>query len=432
MWKKVLSKVLMYLGQFILLLILIGFLAKTDNMPTIVPEEYVEKIVEYADKTLIFCRIIKDQKIIKKYAEAPPKEKEAPIKEVSVFGEKYKINIFQRIYNILFLNNYELNIVRDLNKTTVVLNSYINNQLGKLNNIIDSSYVKNIIKEQELGVQNEESYMLVNNIIYGFKYVEGFVIFDKNDKLITSIHKRKKLPFDAKTIVEKLKNSETPVDIFEFNNNTYFLYLIKDYEDNMNVLFQLKPEYFNTGLDNISIKRDFFVFDKNYTILNSNVSDRKLLVKLENAIQYNTLNFNEEVYNIKYLQLQNINLYAGILFKKYPVLYMALNFLKWLIIAVVLVFLCLGAKLLYKKLMEIRLKQKPSEMELVTGAMLEVAKSIKSVTNVTPTSTVNINQKDIEKVVNNAFLKYAGQKQPDDIEISIKKKQDGAGWKLIK
>ncbi len=407
MWKKVLSKVLMYLGQFILLLILIGFLAKTDNMPTIVPEEYVEKIVEYADKTLIFCRIIKDQKIIKKYAEATPQEKEAQIKEVSVSEEKYKINIFQRIYNILFLNNYELNIVKDLNKTTVVLNSYINNQLGKLNNIIDSSYVKNIIKEQELGIQNEESYMLANNIIYGFKYVEGFVIFDKDDKLITSIHKKRKLPFDAKTIVEKLKKSETPVDIFEFNDNTYFLYLIKDYEDNMNVLFQLKPEYFNTGLDNISIKRDFFVFDKNYTILNSNVSDRKLLAKLENAIQYNTFDFNEKVYDIKYLQLQYINLYAGIVFEKYPLLYMALNFLKWIIIIVGLVFLYLGGKLLYKKLMEIRLKQKPSEMELVTGAMLEVAKSLKSASNATvPPNPVNINQRDIEKVVNNAFLKY--------------------------
>ena len=75
MWKKIISKFFLYLGQAIILLILIGFLAKTDNMPTMIPEKYVEKIVEYADRTLIFFKIIKDEKTIKRYAEVPFKEK---------------------------------------------------------------------------------------------------------------------------------------------------------------------------------------------------------------------------------------------------------------------------------------------------------------------------------------------------------------------
>ena len=274
--------------------------------------------------------------------------------------------------------------------------------------------------------------MLVNNIIYGFKHIEGFVIFNKNNKLVTSIYKRKGPFFDVKTRLEKLKSSGTTIDTFESNNKTYFLYLIENYENNMNVLFLLEPDYFNTGFDSLNIKYKFFIFDRNYSILNSNINDQGLLIKLGNAIQFKTFDYEEKIYSIKFLPLNYINLYTGILFEKYPIIYMALNLLKWLLIIVVLYFLCLGIKMLYEKLMDIRLKQKPSEMELVTGAMIEVAKSIKSATNLTPPSTVNINQKDIEKVVSNAFSKYIHHDQGDEVRINNNNKQDVAGWKLIK
>jgi len=434
MWKKVLIKTLTILIQIIIVLVLVAILAKTGNMPTMIPEKYIEKIVEYTDKTLIAVKLIKDEKIIKKYSEKAAIVKTVGVKKATVSKEKYEFNILRRIYNIFLLNDYEWNRFKELKHTSGTLNLYINNQLKKLNNIIDSSYVKNIIKEKQLGISSAESYDLVNNIIYGFKYIEGFSIFNKGDKLITSVYKGRKPPYKESDTLSQLQSASFPFDLVELNNNSYFIYLIKGFEEDLNVVFLLKPEYFNISFDSIDINHKFFIFDRNYNILNSNINDYKLLSQLESAIRYKSFEYNEKTYNIEYMPLENINLYAGIIFKKYPLLYMVLNILKWVLFIVAIYFLYIGIKLLSKKLSDMKLKQKPSEIEMVTGAMMEVAKSIQSTSSAAAAGVVSIDQSDIEEAVDNVFNRYASSRNrsANPIKEAFNIKQETTGWKKIK
>ncbi len=450
MWKKVLFKILKYLTQAVLLLVLASFLAKTGNMPTVVPKEYVEKIIEYTDKTLFLLKIVKDEKVIKKYSEV--KQDEQPKKAVEVHAYKeskeskevYEIDILTRIYNFFLLNNYELNIIRELNKISSTLNLYINNQLHKLNNIIDSSYVKNIIKEKELGIRSDESYLLLNNIITGFKYIQGFYIVRKDNKLITSINKERNLKINIKPLIKSLKEGKTSIDTYEINNKSYFLYLIKDYQNSMDVLFLIEPGYFNIGINNINVLYKFIVFNKNYQILNSNIIDEGFSSKMSAAIRSGSITHNQKNFKIKILKLKNINLYTGILFEKYPLIYMGLNILKILVFIVILYFILLGSGALYKKLKDIKIKQKPDMIETLTGTMMEVARSMKSTADLPSVSKASIDKSDMEEVINSVLSKYAQQwgqeshtrKETDFSPLFKGKKRNISikevdGWKII-
>ncbi len=458
---KVLLKDLKYLGQLLFVVVLIAFLAKTDNMPTLVPKEYVKKIVEYTDKSMILFGIIKDPKVVQKYAEKKKTVKSAVKKDVPTRKDtdtgykKYskkseaikpneagaRITILDRIYNFLLLNNYELNAIRELNKIGNTFNLYINNQLRKLDNIIDSSYVRNIIKEKELGIKNNESFLLVNNIISGFKHIDGLYIVNKDEKLVTSIDKGVKFKIDAKALIETLKKSGSSVKIYEFNNKSYFLYLIKNYQNSMNVLFLLEPEYFNSGLNNINILYKFFIFNRNHQVLNSNIDDGTLLAGLENAIAHKAISHKGEKYNIKFLKLKNVDLYIGIIFEKYPLIYMGLNILKFLFFIGILYLFYAGGRILVKKIKDLRIKQKPGMIETLANTMMEVVKSVKSTVDAQASARpVSVDRKDMEEVVDSVLSRYVEDDEDDrqrEFAPVFKRKKRNInikevdGWKII-
>lgn len=434
MWKKIILKVLKYSGQTCFLIILIAFLAKTGNMPGVISKESTEKIVEYTDRTLIFLNLIKDERIIEKYS----KKDVTKMENVLTRDEVYHVNILDRFYNLLFLNNYEINIINELNKTVKTLNQYINQQLSKLKNIVNSTFMQNIINERELNIKNEESYLLIKNVISGFKNIEGFYIFDNNDNVITGMHKQNDFNFNAVKTIKNLKNTKTFIDLFETNKATYFLYLLKKYQKNMNILFLLNPAYFNTGFNNINISYKIFLFNKSYKILNSNISDSVLIDKLDESIKNKSFKTGKDQFEIRFLKLKDINLYVGILFKKYPLVNIIMNIVKLIIFIIVLCFLYLSMKFLLKRLKIFKIKNKPSQIELVTGALVEVAKSIKTVIKASSEKTAIVDKESMEEIISNVMENYAGDDKNNDdfkVEDDLKKikrnKKDFKGWKLI-
>ena len=102
--------------------------------------------------------------------------------------------------------------------------------------------------------------------------------------------------------------------------------------------------------------------------------------------------------------------------------------------------LFLAGRLLYKKLRDFTIKQKPSEIEMVTGAMMEVARSMKSAANVKSESAVNIDKRDMEEVVSDVLSKYIVEDQDQDrtryMPVFKRKKKtynikEVDGWKII-
>lgn len=431
MWKKIILKVLKYSGQICLLIVLIAFLAKTGNIPGVISKKFAEKIVEYTDRTLIFLNLIKDERIIEKYS----KKEVTKMENVLTRDEVCYVNILNRFYNLLFLNNYEINIINELNKTVKTLNQYINQQLSKLKNIVNSTFMQNIINERELNIKNEESYLLIKNVISGFKNIEGFYIFDNNDNVITGMHKQNDFNFNAVKIIKNLKNTKTFIDLFESNNQTYFLYLLENYQKDMNILFLLNPAYFNAGFNNINISYKIFLFNKSYKILNSNISDSVLIDKLDENIKNKSFKTRKDQFEIRFLKLKDINLYAGILFKKYPLVNIIINIVKLVIFIIVLCFLYLSIKFLFKRLKVFKIKNKPSQIELVTGALMEVAKSIKTVIKASTDKTAIVDKESMEKIISNVMENYAGDNDDFKVEDDLKKikrnKKDFKGWKLI-
>ncbi|MBU1076496.1 MAG: hypothetical protein KKH98_04345 [Spirochaetes bacterium] len=430
MWKKVLLKILKYSAQILLFIILIAFLAKSGNTPAVFPKAYVEKIVEYTDRTLIAFNLIRDEKLIKKYA--MKKQKSSTQEDTLVYNEKHKAGLFNRIYNFLFMNNYEMSIVDELNKTAATLNQYIDQQLNKLKNIIGSTFVNNIINEKELNINNEESYFLLKNMISGFKNIEGFYIVNDANNVIAGLHKEDAFKLNAGQIINKLDNERTFIDVYEYNNKPYFIYLLKSYQKDMNILFLLDPAYFNIGFNNINVAHKVFLFNRNYKILNSNIQDEDFEKELEGSIRLGFLNKGKTKYKIKNLKLRNINLYAGILFEKYPTVSILLNILKLLVFLGVVFLLFVGWKFLYKKVKDININRKPSQLELVTGALMEVAKSIKTVVGSRTEKAVTLDASNIEKLI----AKVSEQSlQNDTGEFDFNKikskKKESKGWKLI-
>src|SRR5208283_6003140 len=112
MFGKILFYIFKYVSYIIVLLILTAFLAKTGNMPGVVPKTYIDKINEYTDITLIKLNLIHDNRILKKY-----KSKYSSNEKDLTNNTKLNINIFNWLYNAVFINNYTLKIYNEINST---------------------------------------------------------------------------------------------------------------------------------------------------------------------------------------------------------------------------------------------------------------------------------------------------------------------------
>ena len=211
----------------------------------------------------------------------------------------------------------------------------------------------------------------------------------------------------------------------------------------MDVLFVLKPDYFNLGINNINVVSKFFVFNKRQEILNSNISDEKLMSQIPVGIQSKSMEYNNSSYKIRYLKLRSVDLFLGVVYEKYAFVSMILNIVKIIIFIAVLYFIFIGVKILINKIKDINAKEKTTDLEMVTGAMMEVAKNIKSAAEVhlNTEPQVNIDKKDMEEAVNNVMSKYIPKERRivEETDNSLIKKEasknikskDVNGWKLI-
>lgn len=429
MAKKIIIKVLKYLTQLVLFVLLIAFLAKTDNMPAVMPEEYTEKIIEYTDRALIAVHLIRDQRIINKYSKKRIEQKDLK----SIEDNEYHINVFTRIYNFLFLNNYEIGIINELKRSVESINSYIKHKQAKLHNIVDSTIIKNIINEKELGIHNEDSFLLLKNIIATFKDIEGLYILDDNNNIVSGVFRKQDFKSDIGKILKNIDKNKRFINLYEGKTHTHFVYFLKDYQKDMNVLFFLNPVYFNVGFKNINVEHQIFLFNKDYKILNSNIDNKTFLTKLEGSIQKKFILHNDKSLKIEFIKLRNIGLYMGIVYKRYATGNIILNILKLLLITLFIILGYIGVKYLYKKIRDVKMNTRPSQLELVTGALMEVSKSIKSVMNNSLERPAVINKDDVKKIISNVVSDYSDDSVEDEDRPRVKKprKKEVHGWKLI-
>ena len=86
-----------------------------------------------------------------------------------------------------------------------------------------------------------------------------------------------------------------------------------------------------------------------------------------------------------------------------------------------------------------KIKARPSQLELVTGAMLEVVKSIKSSSNVVkPSAEIKLDNNTVESIIEKVVNKMGGKINSNNESVlggmtprGEKKDKDLSEWKLI-
>ncbi|MDD5066011.1 MAG: hypothetical protein PHF84_03075 [bacterium] len=430
MVKRIIFTIFKYFVYLVLLLSLTAVLAKTGNMPAAMPREYVKKIIEYTDLTLIKLKIIRDEKIISKYysRKALTGANQLPLEA------QYKINLLDKIKNFLFLNNYEIDILTELNEMAKGLNQFTVNQKEKLNSLINSTYVMNYIQETEVGIKNSGNTLaLLYNIIVPVKEIRQMYILDNNGRQIYQYITEETSSLDFNKLKSQYSEGMGMVT-YNQDNKTYLLVRLKN--SKASFYFILSPDYLYLYLSELNLKNKFFILDQTYSILYSNMRDPLMVSLVREHLKSRELRYHETDYKIRMLKLSQVELSIGLTYKSYPAWKVLMNILKSILVLAAVWILFISLKLITEKVKTWALKKKPSQLDLITGAMLEVAKSVKSSASLYQhqagiSASVNINPEDMEKAVENVISKYLSAEQEQGTAEKNVKKKDLTEWKFI-
>ena len=261
---------------------------------------------------------------------------------------KLNINIFNWFYNTVFINNYTLRIYNEINSTADSLQGYILNQYNKYDNLANSSYVTKFIEDNEYGINDNNSSLLNNNVLYPLKEIKQMIIFNNNGKEIFNSKSDNSLRIDENYLLKLSTQDNEKIQIIKSDNNkNYFVFFIK--KEKSLIYFIVSADYFNVFLEELNVKNNFLIFNKNYDILYSNSSDEKLIADISGKRNNNKILYNDHKYNFQFIKLSLLNLYCGVIYPIYPFWKTILNLLKDILILGVIYLLTLSIKLLYKR-----------------------------------------------------------------------------------
>ncbi len=435
MWKKVLWIIFKYIIYTFLFAILIAFLAKTKNMPAAVPEKYVEKIIEITDKILISLNIIKDENLKAKYFN---------LSQTTIIKQPLKVsnttitrNFFSKLINYILFNGYDIQQEKILNKISSEWDKNLKRHLLSLNNLAENPYIKSAILESEAGILDSFTANFLNSIIKDFKMIAAFVIIDKNDKVIKFI-KNEDIKMPRKEILKLPSILKKNMLLRTLKGSNYFLYqYITSFaidKPQYKILFILLPDYFFTIPFEISSLNNLFIFNRNNKIITTKILDKELIRAIEKSIFAGKFSYNGKDYKISYIKLPIIEgFYLGLYYKEYPLWKVIFNIFKILLIMACAVGIVLLMLYIIKEIRVYKKKSKHNELEVVTGAMMEVAKSVKFAADATEKASqyTRLEFENVKKFVKG--LKYTSSLAPPEVQQEVKLLQDKEieEWKLI-
>lgn len=430
MWRKILWIFFKYVVYTLLLCVLIAFLAKTHNMPAAVPEEYVQKIIEITDRVLISLNLIKDERLKARYLAVSARK---TTEKYGIRADTYiNRNPVSRLINYLLFNGYDIRHEKILNRISSQWNSKLKKSLERLNNIAENPYIKSAILESETGVIDYYTSSFLNSIIRDLKMIAGFVIIE-NDKLVKFI-KKENLDITSSDISKFISEAKKSQQILSFKN--YFLYTYESTQAAYKVWFILYPSYFSEIPFEIFPENNLFLFNQNYRIITAKTTDRTLIEKIENALISGEFLYNGLGFKTKYIKLSLVeNLYLGIYYKKYPVWKVLLNIFIFLLIVAGIVITGFLVKYTIEKIKYYRTRTRSDELEIITGALMEVAKSVKLAADAAEKASqlARFESENVKSIVRDLKkVTITTESLPTDVQIkektSFKKEIE---WKLI-
>lgn len=433
MVKKVLFLTVKYAVYLLVVIIMISVLAKTGNMPAAVPKETVRQIIETTDKLLIRLKLIRDEKIISKYYSA---SRTGP--SVSLTGqEQYHPDIFFKTFNFLFQNNYETQMVKELNRIAEKTGQFTRREMEKLASLANSSYVNTLIQEQEAGIVNNSNTVgLLYNIILPVKEIrQMFILDNKNRVLFQYGADGRPGPSPSRLLAEAGGSPE--FKCFFYENRLHLLFQ-KNTASSV-FLFLLSPDRLFLALSEGNSKGRILLFPKDLSFLYTAPADDAFEKSALGHLTRSSFRHGRETYRLKFLKAKGMDLHIGLAYPRYPLWKIALNILKLALIIAAAILAIRSGRLVREKIKSLGLRKKPSPMDLITGAMLEVAKSVKSSAAMygagpAAQARVNFNPEELEKVLEGIVTKHLkedrGGLKPAADEKNQKKK-DPAEWKFI-
>ncbi|MBN1898193.1 MAG: hypothetical protein JW827_05410 [Spirochaetes bacterium] len=429
MWKKVLVITFKTIVYILFLAVLLAVLAKTGNMPAAMPKEYAAKIVEWTDRTLFALHIIKDENVIKKYDERSPQVKQFKTTSQLLI----KRNPVSVIINYILFNGYDMKQENTLNKISLGWNASVKKHLSLLDNLAENPYVRSALLESQTGMIDTFTADFLNSTIKDFEMISGFVIKDKTDKVIKFV-KNKELDLSIQDLAKKGISGSLTLSYLKGKN--FFLYEYVSSSQDMKILFLLQPSYFSSIPFEVVPSSSLFLFNDENKLISSRIEEAGLMNKIEESLGVKHFLYRSANYNISYLKLSKTEgLYLGIYYKQYPVWKIVLNTVKFLVVLTTIVIIVLLTRVFIKKVLSYRSRTKKDEMAMITGAMMEVAKSIKLAAGATEKAsqfaqfeTQNVKQ-IIKELKNTKVLSKASEIASEETEPG--ENQDSGGWKLI-
>ncbi len=430
MWRKILWIFFKYVFYTFLLCVLVAFLAKTHNMPAAVPEEYVQKIIEITDRVLISLNLIKDEKLKARYLAVTTRK---TTEEYGIRADTYiKRNPVSKLINYLLFNGYDIEQEKILNRISSQWNSKLRKSLERLNNIAENPYIKSAILESETGVIDYYTSSFLSSVIRDLKMIAGFVIIE-DDKLVKFI-KKENLDITKSDISKFLSETKKSQKILSFKN--YFLYTYESTQSGYRVQFILYPSYFSEIPFEIFPENNLFLFNQNYRVIATKTTDKTLIEKIEKALISGEFLYNGVGFKTKYIKLSLVeNLYLGIYYKKYPFWKILLNIFIFLLILTGIVIIGFLVKYTIEKIKYYKTKTRSDELEIITGAMMEVAKSVKLAADAAEKASQlarfeSENVKNIVKELKKVTI--TTETLPSEVQTSEKTSfQKEIEWKLI-
>ncbi len=437
MFKKVLFTIFKYVVYLTMTAILIAFLAKTGNMPAAVPTQYVEKIVELTDRLLISLKLVKDKNLIMKYSKAKEMIKKSTDMPIAVdASHRIENTFFEKLYDWTIFNGYNIEQDRILNDISDKWNAIFHNHISKLDSFAENPYVKSVIIESKSGIIDNYTESFFDSLLDDLKLIAGFSLIENNN--IIKIFKKNNSSI-TKNFISKLTDiPNNGIRLASMNGNRYFVYSysLNSFGNNSGykILFFLLPNYFLTMPADIYHSDNLFLFDDSRKIISFNGNDKNLLPNIENGIEKTGFIYNNKSYKIRYIKLPVTDgLYLGYFYRAYPLWKLMLNIFVRVLILGLFIGVIYFIKIFIKKLRATRTKDKNDEIEIITGAMMEVAKSIKLAADTAQKATqyARFESENVKKIVEN-LKKAPAVYVAESNEVSVGRKQvDKGGWKLI-
>ncbi len=414
MMKRILLYSAKLIFKIILLLILIAFLAKSDNMPAAVPQRYVDKIVEITDRILISLHLITDKNIIAKYKE---EKKEG---NISYLKKSEGNSLLFYVYDAIFYNLYNFNHYEKLKIFAYQMEKRLNDEMSKITLIANSEYLKSFFEKLKLNIIDKYSLELLKISLKNFSYFTEVII--SSDKYNYNI-KYKNIKFN----IAKLKNN-----FFWYNERFYYIVNSNNEDYKLKIIIDLIT-FFKQY--NYIVNDKIFIADKDFKIIYSKINNN-ILNKIEANYEKKKFSFHNKKFIINYIYLPEYKIYIGNIYQSYPFYKLVLNILRLLFVIGIIVLLYLYGKILLNKIREFLKIKKEDEILILSETMAEVSKSIKLATEATEriikeynTNDKNIHNREIEKYIKEIIeLKDSRNESKEKKE---KSKGNNEEWKII-